>query len=155
MNKIFVVASACAVWGAGLPQQALAQTAPSPQSRPPMERADRIDLGKREFEARCASCHGADAKGLGPVRPYLTQQPTDLTQAARRNGGVFPMDRYYQIIDGTEALPAHGTRDMPVWGREYRVQAAEYYMDTQYNEAAYVRARILMLLEYVNRLQVR
>jgi hypothetical protein len=23
----------------------------------------------------------------------------------------------------------HGTRDMPIWGQEYGVKAAEYYMD--------------------------
>ena len=53
-----------------------------------------------------------------------------------------------------DALPAaHGTRDMPVWGRVYREDAATYYMELPYDPDAYTRAQVLMLLEYVHRLQ--
>lgn len=115
---------------------------------------ERVDVGKREFESKCASCHGVEAKGNGVLRPFLTKSPPDLTVAARNNGGVFPMDRLYQVIDkGT--VGAHGTSDMPVWGRTYRMGAAEYHGDVNYDESAYVRARVLALLEYINRLQVK
>lgn len=114
----------------------------------------KVDLGKREFESKYASCHGADAKGNGVHRPYLTKSPPDLTTEAKRNGGVFPMDRLYQMIEGGD-VASHGSRDMPVWGREYRVGAVEYYVDVPYDERAFVRSRILLLLEYINRLQVR
>ena len=30
-------------------------------------RAENVDIGKSEFLSSCASCHGADAKGKGPV----------------------------------------------------------------------------------------
>jgi hypothetical protein len=43
---------------------------------------------------------------------------------------------------------------MPVWGREYRIKDAEYYGEVNYDSTALVRARILTLLEYINRLQV-
>ena len=29
------------------------------------------DFGKREFDANCASCHGMDGKGKGPLVPFL------------------------------------------------------------------------------------
>lgn len=117
-------------------------------------KTDRADFGKREFESNCASCHGTSGKGNGPITDLLKKSPPDLTTLAKRNGGVFPMARLYEVIDGS-GVPAHGTRDMPVWGRDYRIQAAEYYMDAPYDPEAYVRARILALLEYINRLQVK
>lgn len=117
-------------------------------------RGSRIDLGKREFDTNCASCHGVDGKGHGPLQTLLKKAPPDLTTLAKANGGVLPMNRLYESIDGT-GVAAHGTRDMPVWGRAYSMDAAEHYVDVPYDEQAYVRARILLLLEYINRLQVK
>lgn len=114
----------------------------------------RSDFGKREFDSKCAVCHGLNAKGQGPVVEMLRKPPPDLTLLARRNNGVFPMERLYQVIDGAD-VPAHGTRDMPIWGQDYRVKAGEYYMEMPYDPNAYVRARILALLEYINRLQAK
>lgn len=112
------------------------------------------DFGKREFEANCASCHGVSGKGNGPLQELLRRSPPDLTLLAQKNQGVFPMNRLYEVIDG-EGVAAHGSRDMPVWGLEYRIRDAEYYADTPYDAQALVRSRILALLEYINRLQVR
>lgn len=117
-------------------------------------RSATFDPGKREFEANCASCHGTNGKGNGDLVPFLTRSPPDLTLLARKNGGVLPMSRLYDVIDGTD-LRAHGSRDMPVWGRDYRIKDAEYFMESPYNAEAHVRARILGLLEYINRIQVR
>lgn len=114
----------------------------------------KVDLGKREFEARCASCHGVNGKGYGPLADLLRRSPADLTQLARQNGGILPMDRLYDSITGDSVL-AHGSRDMPVWGQVYRSDAASYYYDVPYNAEAYTRARVLSLLEYINRLQVK
>lgn len=124
------------------------------------QRAYAADVGQREFNANCAACHGMDAKGRGPVAGFLIKNPPDLTQVARANGGVFPMDRLYRAIDGTDlpegAQPGpHGSREMPIWGRDYRTRDAEYFGDVPYNPDAMVRARILALLEYLNRLQAR
>lgn len=114
----------------------------------------KTDLGKREFEANCASCHGVSGKGNGPLVEFLRRSPPDLTLLAKNNKGVFPMDRLYEVIDGAN-VPSHGARDMPVWGRDYRIKDAEYYGENPYDSAALVRSRILTLLEYINRLQVR
>lgn len=117
-------------------------------------KGERIDFGKKEFEANCASCHGVSGKGNGPITDLLKKSPPDITLVAKKNGGVFPMERLYKVIDGGE-VAAHGTRDMPIWGRDYKIQAAEHYMDAPYDPEAYVRARLLSLLEYINRLQAK
>lgn len=72
--------------------------------------------GSDLFRAYCASCHGADGKGNGPVAPALNAKPSDLTIIAQRNGGVFPATRVRMIIAGDELIIAHGSREMPVWG---------------------------------------
>ena len=127
---------------ATLAHLAAAQTAPV-----------RVDLGKREFDNNCAACHGRDGKGGGPFVEFLRRGPPDLTQLARRNGGVFPLAQVFEVIEG--AGPGHGGREMPIWGQEYSIKAGEYYIDTPYDSTAYVRARILALAEYLNRLQIR
>jgi len=114
----------------------------------------KVDFGKGEFDANCAACHGVTGKGGGPIAELLKRSPTDLTTLQKRNGGIFPMARVYETIEGV-GVAEHGTRDMPIWGREYSVKAAEYYMDMPYNQEAYVRARILALAEYLSRLQVK
>jgi mono/diheme cytochrome c family protein len=78
--------------------------------------------GEELFHRFCASCHGASARGDGPVAPYLNVPVPDLTQLSKRAGGVFPADRVRDIIDGRAVLPAHGTRPMPVWGYELEAQ---------------------------------
>ena len=115
----------------------------------------KIDLGKREYDANCASCHGPKGMGDGPTRPYLTKSPTNLTTLAHDNKGVLPVNRLYESIDGSLTVPGHGTRDMPTWGNQYRLRAAEYYGDMDYNADAFVRVKILALIEYISRLQAK
>ena len=117
--------------------------------------ADKTDVGKRQFDMSCASCHGVSGKGDGPMRPYLTVAPSDLTVLSKMNGGVFPLARVQEVIDGRTDVRAHGSREMPVWGARYNAQAADYYFDTPYDPEAYVRGRILVLTDYLYRIQVK
>ena len=80
--------------------------------------AQGADIGKQEYLSKCASCHGKDAKGDGPVAGSLKQKVADLTVLAKNTGSIFPFARIYDVIDGREAVAAHGPRDMPVWGSE-------------------------------------
>jgi mono/diheme cytochrome c family protein len=69
------------------------------------------------YRAYCASCHGTDARGGGPMAKLLKVSPPDLTRIGARSRGTFPLERVTRIISGEEPLPAgHGTREMPVWG---------------------------------------
>lgn len=45
-----------------------------------------IDFGKRQFEANCASCHGVNGKGNGPITDLLKKSPPDLSLLAKNNG---------------------------------------------------------------------
>lgn len=111
------------------------------------------DLGKKEFELQCAICHGVDAKGDGFYRASLKVAPPDLTLLARKNGGVFPVERISSIIDGRAQIAAHGSRDMPIWGKRYAINAAEHFVDVPYDQESYIRAQVLTLVDYLNRVQ--
>jgi mono/diheme cytochrome c family protein len=112
--------------------------------------------GQREYERKCAMCHGAAGKGDGWLSDFLKARPAAITDLTKRNGGVFPFDRVYQVIDGRKAVLAHGPRDMPVWGAVYRADSGkefEPYYGLVYVDEGMVRARILALIEYLSRLQ--
>ena len=71
--------------------------------------------GPMIFRVYCAPCHGPAGRGDGVMAGQLRNVPPNLATLARRNGGVFPVERTRQIIEGSGPA-AHGTRDMPVWG---------------------------------------
>lgn len=77
--------------------------------------------GKEMFTAYCAVCHGADAKGGGPAATALKVPPTDLTLLSKNNGGKYPALKVTAIIHGESSLPAHGSKDMPVWERYFGI----------------------------------
>jgi len=115
-----------------------------------------IDIGKGEYEAACAVCHGMKAKGDGPFVSQLTTKVPDLTVLAKNNQGVFPFDRVYQVIDGRQEVKAHGLRDMPVWGRAFGRQSSIYFDNYPPQDAeSQARSRILALTEYLYRLQAK
>ena len=76
--------------------------------------------GEQLYQRFCASCHGAQGRGDGPVAPALKVMVPDLTRLARRHGATFPAEQVRRIVDGRAVQPPHGARDMPVWGYEFR-----------------------------------
>ena len=115
----------------------------------------KFDLGKTEYLSHCVVCHGLTGTGDGVYKDLLNKSPSDLTVLARENNGVFPYQRVYEIIDGRQEIKAHGPRDMPIWGADYLEKAIPEYSDIPYDPAVYVRSRIIALVDYVNRLQVK
>jgi mono/diheme cytochrome c family protein len=106
--------------------------------------------GKGSYLRYCASCHGDDGKGDGPYAPVLKLKPADLTQLAKKNNGVFPVGRVTRILDGSEEIPGHGSRQKPVWGHPFG--AGEEAAGG--NAAPTVaRERIELLLRYLNSIQ--
>ncbi|WP_454649081.1 c-type cytochrome [Bradyrhizobium liaoningense] len=125
-------------------------------------KAEEVDIGKAEFLSSCASCHGADAKGKGPVSGQLKTSPSDLTMLAKNNAGVFPTNAVYETIYGSKSVPAHGTREMPVWGERFNpIVSLPHAVDPTYWQKAgpqqspevVVRTRILAVIDYLNRIQ--
>ena len=76
--------------------------------------------GKQMFNTYCAVCHGVDGKGSGPAATALKVQPTNLVQLAKENGGKFPDAHIYSVLQFGMENPAHGSKDMPVWGPALR-----------------------------------
>jgi mono/diheme cytochrome c family protein len=102
--------------------------------------------GRDSFDRYCASCHGVDGRGGGPVASALKTRPSDLTMLARRNGGTFPRESVASYVDGTERLSlTHSSGDMPVWGRVLRgLESSD----------ARIRVRLANLVAYVESLQL-
>ncbi len=78
-----------------------------------------VRTGGELYRNYCAVCHGPGAAGDGPFSTLLRTPPTNLTQLAARNGGIFPYWPAYEKISGLELLPAHGGREMPIWGEVF------------------------------------
>ena len=75
------------------------------------------DPGKSEYDVNCAVCHGMNGDGNGPYKPALVKAPTNLTLLAKQNGGTFPFNHVYQVIDGRIRVEGHGPSEMPSMGR--------------------------------------
>jgi len=103
--------------------------------------------GERLYVRHCAVCHGATGTGDGPFAGILRTQPADLTHIAARRGGTFPDAEIAQYVDGRLVPPAHGTREMPIWGR----WLGEPIAGAEPDEVA--RGEILAILEYLKTLQ--
>lgn len=107
--------------------------------RAPITRTSPVD-GKAMFESYCVPCHGPSGVGDGPAAKALTKAPADLTRISARNGGTFPTVRVRRYIEGADEVPAHGSRDMPMWGALFRALNRDMVVQrietlTQYLEA--------------------
>ena len=103
--------------------------------------------GKIIFRQLCASCHGKDATGGGPVAKTLKTPPADLTRIVERHGS-FSADLVASHIDGRKSVEAHGSREMPVWGDSL----AKAVADKGVREERIDRA-IQMVVEYLKTIQ--
>jgi mono/diheme cytochrome c family protein len=101
--------------------------------------------GQDMFKSYCAVCHGEDAKGNGPAANSLKVPPTDLTTLAQKNGGKYPAMHISSVVRGEADLPAHGTKDMPVWGR--------LFLRLSQGHEAEVQQRIANLNQYIESVQ--
>ena len=96
----------------------------------------------------CASCHGQEGFGDGPVASAVSVQVPDLTRIAQRHGDRFPEEQLREIIDGRSVVVAHGTRYMPVWGYEFWIEeGADVEAETE------TRAIIDRLVNYLRGIQ--
>jgi len=77
--------------------------------------AQDADIGRALYHQHCATCHGTEANGDGPMAGAMILKPSDLTVLRRDNEGVFPLVRVVKRIDGRDPLVSHGS-PMPVYG---------------------------------------
>lgn len=103
--------------------------------------------GPEMYKEYCAVCHGMDGKGRGPAAEALKVPPPDLTTLAKMNGGKYPFDRVTSAIHGDLRLPAHGSKEMPVWG-------VPFWRLSQ-GHSSEVQLRVTNLSKYIESLQAK
>lgn len=102
--------------------------------------------GKQMYMSYCASCHGVDGRGNGPVASSLKTQPADLTLLRKNNKGRYPSDHVTTVLQSGTSVPAHGTSSMPVWGTIFAQLDGGQQSLTK-------RLRIANLAEYLKTIQ--
>jgi len=104
--------------------------------------------GSEIYRTYCASCHGTAARGDGPIASAMTKKPANLTEIAKRNGGLFPSELVFKTIDGQQPIRGHGGPDMPVWGDVFS-------KSREAGDADRVKAVIQSLVDYLESIQLR
>ena len=123
-----------------------APTAPPPPTRPAP--GPLAEIGAGLYQQHCASCHGMDGRGDGPVATALVVPPSDLTMISARRGGEFPAGELRTWIDGRLAPSAHGSREMPVWGSRLHADLAS----GEFREER-VRGSIAVIVDFLATIQ--
>jgi mono/diheme cytochrome c family protein len=112
--------------------------------------AQDIDQGEITFQFHCATCHGLEGTGNGPMAGALTLQPTNLTQLNARNDGVFPITRVIMRIDGRDPLVSHGS-SMPIFGDFF--EGYDVALKTETGQPIMTSKPIVDLMAYLETLQ--
>lgn len=88
----------------------------------PQAAAEPVSAASSEaiYTQYCASCHGVSGIGDGPAADQLRVEPPNLRLLAQKNGGDFPIRIVQSAIDGRGMPRAHGSAEMPVWGRRWQ-----------------------------------
>ena len=107
--------------------------------------ADDIAQGRAIYLRYCASCHGRNGEGDGPMARALTTPPTNLRLLSDLYGNPLEEGKVVRAIDGRAEVKAHGPREMPVWGERF-------YVETQGDELR-VQSRIAKLVAYLQSIQ--
>jgi mono/diheme cytochrome c family protein len=103
--------------------------------------------GKDMYTTYCAVCHGTDGKGGGPAASALKVPPADLTQLSKNNGGKYPALKVTSAIRGEGDNPAHGSKEMPVWG--------SLFWNMSHGHEGEVQQRVANLTQYIESLQAK
>jgi universal stress protein A len=141
-------ARAARVFAAGVLSMSLLLLAPALAAGQDGETRKQTVPGGELFRTYCATCHGTAARGDGPLASSMTRKPADLTEIAKRNGGLFPSELVFRVIDGRQPVRGHGGPDMPVWGDAF-ARSREGGGDDG------VRRMIQSLVDYLESVQLR
>jgi len=107
--------------------------------------ADEVARGRALYLQNCATCHGRNGRGDGPMARALTTPPANLQRLSERFGNPLPEDQVARYIDGRADIKAHGPRDMPVWG-------SRFYFESVGDERQ-AQNRIAKLVAYLQSIQ--
>jgi mono/diheme cytochrome c family protein len=115
----------------------------SPVQFPTFDGTELAARGREDYLRACARCHGADGRGVADGRA------PDLTRLAERLGDRFTHQYVVDVITGEREVPAHGSREMPVWDERFGDSGAEAAA------ALWAQRRVDAIATYVESLQVR
>jgi mono/diheme cytochrome c family protein len=104
--------------------------------------------GRIYYLRYCAACHGDKADGKGPVSGVLSSPPADLRRLSEKYGNPLPSDPVIRFIDGREAVAAHGSREMPVWGERFYESGGGKVQERQ------VRGVLSYIVAYLRTIQI-
>ena len=114
------------------------------EGRPP------ANVGRAAFQEHCSSCHGAEARGDGPMAVFVTTGVPDLRQLRKRSGGEFPRSHLVKVVtrisdlhDGVVAMPDFGAL----------LGASPIVYTTAGGERIKTDATILAIADYLERIQ--
>ncbi len=111
----------------------------------------RLTHGADLYNELCSVCHGQSGTGDGPAVPALRQAPIDLTTLKARNNDEFPREVLEQSIYGKNRIEAHGTLDMPIWGRAFEFTKPDW---SRAERRKFAKHRIHNIVDYIESLQV-
>lgn len=107
------------------------------------------EAGRQEFNTYCVPCHGESATGNGVAAAALKDKPADLTMIAVRNDGKWDAAKVAETIDGRQDMPAHGSREMPIWGDHLGADAED-----DGDAESLTQGRVALLVAYLETIQV-
>src|ERR1022692_1326344 len=147
IKNIIVVVTALFVFTCTVAAQENTQAPPAKVIQHVPVKAVSAASGKEMYTSYCAVCHGTDGQGGGPAASALKVPPTDLTLLSKTNGGKYPALKVTSNIRGETTLPAHGSKEMPVWGA--------LFFNMSGGQQREVQTRITNLTHYIETLQVK
>jgi mono/diheme cytochrome c family protein len=106
--------------------------------------------GEELYTELCAVCHGLEGAGDGPAAKALAKPLADLRLIQRHNNGRFPRKAVENTIRGNADIEAHGTMDMPIWGRAFTDARPDYKLARR---LALAEQRIYNLTAYLESIQ--
>lgn len=109
-----------------------------------------LSNGKELYVELCAVCHGMDGTGGGPAAKALAKPLPDLTAISAANDGVFPRAEVEKAIRGQGEIAAHGSMEMPIWGRAFYDARPDFKPGRRW---AVAEQRIFNLTEYLASIQ--
>ncbi len=117
----------------------------------PSESMPQPEEGRSLYLQNCSVCHGAEARGDGPMARALSDAPKDLTLISVRNGNSFPRAKVLSTIDGYARSTRMAGPEMPEFGELLQGDLIPY--DSGDGKMTPTPRKLVALSEYLESIQ--
>lgn len=109
------------------------------------------------YRSSCAPCHGISGDGRGPSAGSLKSKVPPLNNLADRYSSLYFPERFLiEVIDGRKNMPPHGTREMPIWGKQFGLMKnPQTGGEKAVADNVASRQKIEALVNYIRSIQIR